>query len=423
MKRFLLLCIAFACSMTVVACTSSSGGSGSGPTPIRLGAIYPLSGAQGDGGIDEHRGVLLAQQLVNADGGVNGHPVQITSIDVAGSDAAASAVDELHNAGIQMVLGSYGSTISGPASSETAAKGMLFWETGAVGMLPMSSDMGSLTFRVPPTGGTLGRSAIDFMDQVLAPKLHRDPASLTFAVANVNDVYGTTVADGAIAELKARGLTLAGQFPYDFTTFNPTRLARRIAAVKPDILFVSAYLKDGMALRRALVAQHVPLLANIGTSSSYCMPAFGDTLGSKAVGVFASDKPDAKWLNPDGLQPAAAALLERANGAYEDHYGTYMSAPALSGFSASWALFKDVLPTAASMAPTDVAAAARTADITKGSLPNGSGLRFGAPGTPGAGDNLLAASVVWEWVAPGVAKVVWPPAFASSSIKRVGALR
>jgi branched-chain amino acid transport system substrate-binding protein len=421
MKRLLIAGVALACGLAGSACTAEP--TTTGPSPIRIGAIYPLTGTQGDGGIDEHRGVLLAEQLVNADGGVLGNQVQVTSIDVAGSDAAAAAIDELHAAGIQMVLGSYGSTISGPASSETAAKGMLFWETGAVGMLPMSSDMGSLTFRVPPTGGTLGRTAIGFMDKVLAPELHRDPKMLTFAVANVNDVYGTTVADGAIAELKARGLRLAGQFSYDFATFDPSHLARQIAAVKPDILFVSAYLKDGMALRRALVAQHVPLLANIGTSSSYCMPAFGETLGAKAVGVFASDKPDAKWLNPDGLKPPAAALLERANEAYEEQYDTYMSAPALAGFSAAWALFTEVLPHATTMSPTDVAAAARAADIPKGSLPNGSGLKFGAPGTPGAGDNLLAASVVWEWVAPGVAKVVWPRAFATGSIKRVGALQ
>ena len=178
-----------------------------------------------------------------------------------------------------------------------------------------------------------------------------------------------------------------------------------------------------MALRRALVAQHLPLLANIGTSSSYCMPAFGRTLGAKAVGVFASDKPDATALNPDGLQPAAAALLTRANTAYRERYGHDMSAPALAGFSAAWALFTDVLPRAKSMSPTDVAAAARAAELPKGSLPNGSGLKFGAPGTPGAGDDLLAASVVWEWVAPGVAKVVWPTAYATSAIQRVGALR
>ena len=42
--------------------------------------------------------------------------------------------------------------------------------------------------------------------------------------------------------------------------------------------------------------------------------------------------------------------------------------------------------------------AARSIDAPKGSLPNGSGLRFGAAGTPEAGWNLQAESVIWQWV-------------------------
>jgi len=169
-------------------------------------------------------------------------------------------------------------------------------------------------------------------------------------------------------------------------------------------------------LRRQLVAQHVKLFANIGTSSSYCMPAFGATLGEDAVGVYASDKPSASTINPAGLRPGARALLQRANDAYHVAWDEDMSPAALAGFSAAWAFFTDVLPAAASLAPADVAAAARSIDLPRGSLPNGSGLRFGAPGTPDAGDNVAAASVIWEWMSPGEAAVIWPPAFATASI-------
>jgi hypothetical protein len=82
-----------------------------------------------------------------------------------------------------------------------------------------------------------------------------------------------------------------GHFAYDFRTVDMGALVQKVAAAKPDVLFVSAYLDDAIALRRQLVRQHVPLVANIGTSSSYCMPAFGATLGKDAVGVYASDKP------------------------------------------------------------------------------------------------------------------------------------
>jgi branched-chain amino acid transport system substrate-binding protein len=351
---------------------------------------------------------------VNADGGVNGQPIQVDSIDAEGSDAAPGAVAALASQGVRLVLGSYGSTISGPASAEAAKRGMLFWETGAVGMLTPGSDLGGLTFRVPPTGEVLGSAAIRFIADELAPTWHRDPASLRFAISYVDDAYGRSVARGGEAALRAAGLTDVGNFGYDVATVNMRDLVHRIARAKPDVLFVSAYLDDAIALRRQIVKQHVHLLANIGTSSSYCMPQFGATLGRDAVGVFASDKPSATSIDPSGLPAGTQALLARADAAYKAQWGQDMSPAALAGFSGAWALFTDVLPRASSDDPDAVADAARTIDLPRGSLPNGSGLRFGGLGTPDAGDNLAAASVIWKWVSPGHAAVIWPRAFATA---------
>ena len=400
-----------ALALVAAACTAHAA-----PSPITVGAIYPLSGSQGPGGVDEHRGVLLAADLVNADGGVDGRPIEVRSIDVGSADAAPAAVAQLREGGIDLVLGSYGSTISAPASLATAERGMLFWETGAVGTLPMGADAGRLTFRVPPTGGTLGRNAIAFTDEELAGRLGRDPASLRYAVSFVDDVYGRAVADGARAELRARGLRLVGGVGYDLASFDAGDVARRIERLRPDVLFVSAYLDDAIAVRRTLVRRQVPLLASIGTSSSYCMPAFGVTLGDDAVGLFASDKPSAHAIDPSGLSAEAAALLARADEAYREAYGRGMSPAALAGFSASWALFHHVLPSAKDLSSEAVAAAAMAQDLPRGSLPNGSGLSFGARGEPGAGDNLAAAGVVWEWVHPGHAEVVWPQEFATHPV-------
>jgi branched-chain amino acid transport system substrate-binding protein len=405
-------------AMVVVAaaCTGSRGPA----DDVVIGAVYPLGGSQGPGGIDEHNGVLVAADLANAGGGVNGRSIVVRSVDAEGPDAAPGAIAALAGDGVQLVLGSYGSTISAPASAAAAGRGMVFWETGAVGMLPPASDPGGLTFRMPPTGEVLGSAAIAFIADRVAPALHRDPGRLRYAVTFVDDAYGGSVAAGARAEMRRRGLRDVGNFGYDFRTVDMTALVHRVAAVRPDVLFVSAYLDDAIALRRELVAQHVPLLANIGTSSSYCMPAFGATLGEDAVGVYASDKPSAASINPAGLLPHGRALLDLADAAYRSRFGTDMSPAALAGFSGAWALFTDVLPAAASMAPADVARAARTVDLPRGSLPNGSGLRFGAPGTASAGDNVAAASVIWEWMSPGRAAVIWPPAFATDPIDPSG---
>ena len=228
-------------------------------------------------------------------------------------------------------------------------------------------------------------------------------------------MYGHSVAAGAEAELGARGLHDVGTFGYDFRTVDMAKLVRRIARRETRrAVRIGVPRRRDRAPARSSSHNTCKLLANIGTSSSYCMPAFGSTLGKDAVGVYASDKPVGVVDQPVGAAPRRALVLaarERRPTAMK--WDVDMSPAALAGFSAAWALFTDVLPAAASLAPADVAAAARAIDLPRGSLPNGSGLRFGAPGTANAGDNVAAASVIWEWVAPGEAAVIWPPAFAT----------
>ncbi len=389
--------------------------------PIRLGAVYPLSGSQGPGGADEFQGVQLAAQFVNDDGGVRGRPVELVPIDVPGADAAPGAIAQLDGEGVDLVLGSYGSTISAPAAQAAAERGLLFWETGAVGEMT-GGGAGSLVFRMAPSGAVLGRNAIAFVADEDAPVLGVDPADLRYAVVLVDDAYGRAVAQGALDEIAARGYTLAARLPYDPHDVDMPALVSELAASRPDVLFVSAYLEDAVAMRREIVAQGLDLVAGIGTSSSYCMPAFGADLGDAAVGLFASDKPDAAALDPDGLSPPARDLLERARSAYAERFGGPMSAAALAGFSAAWALLRDVLPDAADLSPAAVASAANALDLPEGSLPNGSGLRFGATDSVTAGANLRAASVIWQWNAPGERAVVWPPRYATSAIEAIDPL-
>jgi branched-chain amino acid transport system substrate-binding protein len=80
------------------------------------------------------------------------------------------------------------------------------------------------------------------------------------------------------------------------------------------------------------------------------------------------------------------------------------------------------LPEAAEPTPSAVADAAMRVDLPRGSLPNGSGLRFGAPGSATAGSNELAASVIWQWTEPGVHWVVWPERFATYEIETLDPL-
>jgi len=402
--------------LTVLTLVLVGGMAGAAPgQPIVIGAVYPTGGSQGPGGVEEFRGVQLAADYVNARAGVGGRPIRLTLVPADSWDAAPWAVERLAGQGVSVVVGSYGSTISRPAAVTATRLGLVFWETGAVGEIGMEAVSGNRVFRVSPTGGALGRAAVAFVRDQLTPRL-RTARQLRYSVAYVDDVYGRAVGLGAVDEIRQSHLALAAVLPYDLRHADYPALASRIARAHTDVLVVGAYLEDGVALRRAVVRAGVPLVANIGTSSSYCMSAFGAILGDNAVGLFASDKPDGDILRPDGLSPEAAGALRWAVAEYRHRFTEAMSAPALAGFSGGLALFHYVLPRARNTSAAAVADAARGITLPLGALPNGSGLLFPPPGSPQAGANLRATSVIWEWIRVNTRAVVWPRAFATHPI-------
>lgn len=386
---------------------------GAASAEVTFGAIYPTGGSHGRGGLDEAEGVRLAVEYVNARGGLNGKRVRLREVPADAAEQTPGAVDRLADAGIPLIFGSYGSTLSKPAAERSEQRGVVFFETGAVGHLGMAASKGDLVFRFPPTGETLGREAVSFGVEQVIPGLKRDPADLRYAVAYVDDVYGRSVGEGAVAEAKARGLNLAGVFPYTMPGVDARAIIAAVKASRADVLFISAYLEDGIALRKESVRQKLPLLASVGTSSSYCMHEFGAALGDDAIGLFASDKPDGHVLDPAKLRPDAAAALVWARTRFAERRDHEMTAPGLTGFAGAYAVLHHVLPGVKQLTPSAIAEALRSADVPLGALPNASGLDF----APGSTDNLRATSVIWQWVARGERAVVWPPTFATRELK------
>ena len=385
---------------------------------LTLGAIYPISGLQGPGGAEEANGVKLALELANDRGGVRGRPIRLELLDVDRGEAAPRALGELQRKGVDIVLGTYGSTISAPAAAAAQRRGMVLWETGAVGLVGADAGAGDTFFRLAPMGASLGRAAVAFVRDQLTTTLGAT-GPMRYAVAYVDDAYGRSVGLGAAEEAKVSGQELVGTFPYSVRGLDAEALVRDIAATKPDVLFVSAYLDDGIALRKAQVSQGLGLKASIGTSSSYCMPSFAHALGPAAVGLFASDKPDGREVRVDALQPEAQKVLSWGRARYQELHGEEMTPAALSGFANAWALVGHVLPAAAGSGAREVADAARSVKLAGGTLPNGAGLDLAGPGVDDAGENRRAVSVIWQWVDASTQAVVWPPAFATRPLAAI----
>jgi branched-chain amino acid transport system substrate-binding protein len=399
--------------LVLAACSQAQAPRG-GPALV-LGAIYPLSGAQAEGGHEELGGVRAALQVARDEGVPGADRVRLQVEDVQTPDEAVAAVDRLIDRyHVPLIIGTYGSTLSAAAAAHADQRHVVYWETGAVADQVTAGRQ--YVFRTVATGSTLGRMAVGFTQQVLLGASGLAPAAARVAIVGVDDVYGRSVADAEEAGAREAGMQVVDRVRYSPYAYDPGAIAEEVAAARPDFLWDVSYLADGIAIWRAMLDQRVPLRAAIGTSSAFCMDGFGRALGAQAVGLYAADKP-AGAVPAGALTPAARALLTRALQAYRSVTGTGdMPIPAVAGFVGGWVLLHDVLPSVQGQVTSDrVRDAAYAVDVPPGMEINGGGARFSPPGNPDAGQNLRTAAVVGQWQAVDRMKIVYPAAFAEAA--------
>jgi branched-chain amino acid transport system substrate-binding protein len=417
MPRRLLRLIVPALLLGLAGCSSAQAPRPGGP-PLVLGAIYPLSGPQSEGGHEEFGGVRAALQVARDEGLPGADRVRLQVEDVQTPAEAVAAVDRLIDRyHVPLIVGTYGSTLSAAAAARADQRHVVYWETGAVADQVTAGRQ--YVFRTVATGSSLGRMAVGFTQQVLLGADGLTPATARVAIVGVDDVYGQSVADAEEAGAREAGIQVVDRVRYSPYAYDASAIAEEVAAAHPDFLWDVSYLSDGIDIWRAMLDHRVPLRAAIGTSSAFCMDAFGKTLGRQAVGLYAADKPSGA-IPTNALAPAAKALLSKAIAAYRPIAGeSDMPIPGVAGFVGGWVLLHDVLP---AVLPGQVTSdrlrdAAYTVDVPQGMEINGGGARFSPPGNPDAGQNLRTAAVVGQWQAVDQMKVVFPAQFAETAPK------
>jgi branched-chain amino acid transport system substrate-binding protein len=426
---------------------------GSAPEPIRIGAVFPLSGSAANLARQQELGVEIARDMVNAQGGIAGRPIDLIVRDLESGADAPRVMAELKADGVQAVIGSYASDLSIAASAAASEAGLAYWEAGAVADRLTGRGL-PLVFRVGASGANLGTNSAAFAATQLAPRIHRGEAPVRVAIVAADDAYARSVADAARATALRSGLKVAADVTYRLSFPDWHRVMSALATAKPDIIILASHIPDGIAFRRAMLAARLRVAALIGSTMAECSPDFAGDLGADAVGVFASDRPTGGF-EPDALAPGARALYDRLASAWVQRGGTTPDAAAheggdrdtygygaadeeytiqgpilsgsrragpteegLSGFTAAWVLFHHVLPGAASsgeLSASAIAAAARSLDLPVGSLPNGAGLRF-SQASATLGQNERAAAVIWQWQAVRAYAFVWPSTYATGEI-------
>jgi len=375
----------------------SSGG------PIKIGAIYPLTGDMALLGQEAWRGAEVARILQNKKGGLLGRQIEFVKGDSPDANASVSQANRLiSNEKVPILIGSYASTLAMAASEVAERNGVIYWEMGGIADGIVQRGFKYL-FRITPMGSMYGAKAVDYSKEVLAPKFGIPPNKLKVSIIHEDAVYGTAVGTGAEKRAKEIGLNLLGNDPYSSKAVDLSPLVLKLKAAQPDVLIATSYIQDLLLFWKQARELGFWPRAAIGTGAGYSLQDFAASLGEDATGVFNVDN------TQYDINPKFAPGAKEAAQAYFDIFKeSHRSGHSLMNFMGTQVLF-DVISRAGSTDPEAIRKAALATDIEK--TPMGYGVKFAGPDDKNAGQDIRAYPLVFQWQ-KGQELTIWPDAAA-----------
>ncbi len=199
-------------------------------TPIRLGAILPLTGPAAEIGTEEQRGIQFAVKQANDKGGIGGRPIAVLFEDnQAKPDLSVLSFNKLVNLDqVPVVLTGYSGPTLAMAPLATRTQTLLINAGAQTDRLGTISPY--LFNAIPQEAGEVGVLVHFVLDGLKAKRA---------AILYENDAAGIAGRDDFVKEFRALGGTIAAQEPVPFgeTDFRPALL--KLAAAKPDVMFVT----------------------------------------------------------------------------------------------------------------------------------------------------------------------------------------
>ncbi len=204
--------------------------------PLIIGTLLPLTGSLAFLGPPEVAGVQLAVQEINEAGGVLGSPVQLVESDSGdtSTDTANTSVDRLLAANVDAIIGAASSAVSLTVIDKIVAAGVvMFSPANTSDQFTTYNDQG-LYFRTAPPD-TL--QSVPLADMILAD------GNTKVGILNLNDPYGTGLAENVAANLVEGGLSQDGirSITYDPNASSYDSEVQQMVEFAPDAVVVIGF--------------------------------------------------------------------------------------------------------------------------------------------------------------------------------------
>ena len=380
-----------------------------GQAPIRIGALYPITGSLALLGEESWRGAEIARQFRNQKGGVAGRQIEFVRADVPDVNASKSEAERMiSRESAKILIGTYSSSLALAASEVAARAGVIYFELGAI--TDGVTERGYKTiFRTCPKAQLFSKSQMAFIRDWLAPQFKKKPAEVRVSLIHEDSAYGSSIARNLEAEAKATGVPLVSVIPYDSKALDLSSVILRLKTDKPDVVVGVSYANDAILIGRQAKELGLDIKAFIGTGGGHSLSGFAEALGPASDGVFNVDF--TQYEVNTKFTPGLPEFVE----AYKKNFnGPPRSGHSLTNFMGASVLFDILEKTGGDLDATKFRTAALAFEAKPGTTATGWGVKFGENG-----QNSLAETFLMEWQNKKLV-TVWPegPAVAKPSLIR-----
>ncbi|WP_233237298.1 ABC transporter substrate-binding protein [Bordetella sp. LUAb4] len=379
---------------------------------VRIGAIYPLSGALASTGAEIKAAIELAVDIINnphpeleglplaAGAGLpklNGAKIEVVFGDSQGKPEVglADAQRLIQQEKVVALTGAYQSAVTKTASRVAEQSGIPY--LNGESSSPDLTDRGyKWFFRTSPTDDTFVENMMQFLDGV------KKVPTKKIAVVYENTDFGVNTYKAVERFAKKYNREIVANIAYAAGSPSVTAEVQKLAGAKPDVALFASYTSDAMLFVRTMrESKYAPpvLLAN---DAGFIDSRFVQEVGPQVQGVLTRDV----WSNDVA---AAKAGLKKINDMYKAKTGKDLNGNNARSMQGVLVL-ADAINRAGSTDPEAIRKALAATDLksTQIAMP-WEGVKFDEKG-----QNQLGAGLILELKGAGYVPV-WPDAYRTDA--------
>ena len=325
--------------------------------PVRIGAIYPLTGDVAAIGQNIKRGIDFAVEEINAKGGVAGSPLEIVWGDTQGDPKVGMSEAErlITRERVSCLLGAYQSAVT-EVISQTAERYRTPFVTAISTANILTTRGYKYFFRLAPTNMTFLKSMIGFVNEY--NEQHLGGKLKTAAVVADNTLLGQETLEWSKYWCKEYGIEIVSEILYARGTPDLTSEVLALKSSGADFLIADNYISDCILLVKTMGEQNLLPVITVGKATGFIDPTFIPNVGTLSNGITTA----LEWA-PDMTNGADTNLAFRAK------YGIDMNGHSANAYTATWVL-KTAIEQAGSTDKDAIRQALADIKITK-TFPNG----------------------------------------------------